>query len=73
MPQLLSLRSGAREPQLMSPHATAAEARVPGARALQREAAAMRSLRTAIKSSPRSPQLEKAHVQQQRPNTAKNK
>ena len=29
--------------------------------------------RTAIKSSPRSPQLEKAHAQQQRPNAAKNK
>ena len=33
----------------------------------------MRSLRTATKSSPRSPQLEKARVQQLRPNTAKNK
>ena len=33
----------------------------------------MRSLRTATKSSPRSPQLEKAHARQQRPNTAKNK
>ena len=26
-----------------------------------------------MKSSPRSPQLEKAHAQQRRPNTAKNK
>ena len=26
-----------------------------------------------MKSSPRSPQLEKAHMQQQRPNAAKNK
>ena len=33
----------------------------------------MRSLRTAKKSSPRSPQLEKTHAQQQRPNTAKKK
>ena len=33
----------------------------------------MRSLRKATKSSPRSPQLEKAHAQQRRPNTAKNK
>ena len=32
----------------------------------------MRSLRTATKSSPCSPQLEKAHMQQQRPNAAKN-
>ena len=38
-----------------------------------REATAMRSLRTATKSSPCSPQLEKAHAQQQRPNAAKNK
>ena len=36
-----------------------------------REATAIRSPRTATKSSPRSPQLEKAHVQQQKPNTAK--
>ena len=33
----------------------------------------MRSPRTATKSSPRSPQLEKAHVQQRRPNAAKKK
>ena len=33
----------------------------------------MRSPRTATKSSPHSPQLEKAHVQQQRSNRAKNK
>ena len=32
----------------------------------------MRSLRTTTKSSPHSPQLEKARMQQQRPNTAKN-
>ena len=33
----------------------------------------MRSLRTARKSSPRLPQLEKARVQQRRPNAAKKK
>ena len=33
----------------------------------------MRSPRSATKSRPRSPQLEKAHVQQQRPNAAKKK
>ena len=36
-----------------------------------REATAMRSLCTATKSSPCSPQLEKAHAQQRTPNTAK--
>ena len=37
VPQLLSLRSGAREPQLLSPRATAAEACMPGAGAPQQE------------------------------------
>ena len=37
-----------------------------------REATAMRSPRTTMRSSPRSPQLEKARAQQWRPNTAKN-
>ena len=32
----------------------------------------MRSLRTAVKSSPHSPQLERARVQQRRPSAAKN-
>ena len=36
-----------------------------------REAITMRSSCTATKSSPYSPQLEKAHAEQQRPNTAK--
>ena len=36
-PQLLSLCSRAREPQLLSPRATTAEARAPRARAPQRE------------------------------------
>ena len=38
-----------------------------------KEDTAMRSPRTPTKSSPRSPQLEKARMQQQRPNAAKNK
>ena len=37
IPQLLSLRSGARKPQLLSPRATTPEARMPRARALQQE------------------------------------
>ena len=52
-PQLLSLRSRAREPQLLKP---ACLEPVP------REATAMRSPRTATKSSPPLPQLEKAHT-----------
>ena len=36
-PQLLSLRSRAREPQLLSPHATTTEAHTPRARAPQQE------------------------------------
>ena len=59
--------------QLLSPRATTTEAHMPRARALQREATAMRSLRTATRSSPRSLQLEKARAQQQRPNSAQNK
>ena len=38
-----------------------------------REAAIVRGLRTAMKSGPRLPQLEKALAQKQTPNTAKNK
>ena len=38
-----------------------------------REATIVRGPRTAMKSGPRSPQLEKALAQKQRPNTAKNK
>ena len=49
-PQLLSLRSRAREPQLLSPCATTTEASVPRARALQREATTMRSPRTTMKT-----------------------
>ena len=57
----------AHVPQLLKP--TRSRARAPQ----QRETTAMRSLRTATKHSPRSPQLEKARAQQRRPNTAKNK
>ena len=52
VPQLPSLRSRAREPQLLSLHATTTEARMPRAHAPQREATTMRSLHTAMKSSP---------------------
>ena len=38
-----------------------------------REAAIVRGLRTAMKSGPRLPQLEKVLAQKRRPNTAKNK
>ena len=71
-PQLLSLLSRAHVPQLLQPRATTTAARVPRACAPQQgEATAMRSPRTATMSSPRSPQLEKALAQQQRPNAAK--
>ena len=57
-----------------SPCATTTEARVLRARApATREATAMRMPCTTMKSSPCSPQLEKACTQQQRPNPAKNK
>ena len=52
---------------------TTTEAWVPRARAPKRDTTAMRSLCTATKSNPRSPQLEKARAQQQRPSAAKNK
>ena len=56
----------AREPQLLS-------LRVWSLCSATREAAIARGPRTAMKSGPRSPQLEKALAQKQRPNTAKNK
>ena len=59
MPQLLSLCSRAYTPQLLKP-----------AR-LEPMLRNKRSHRTTVKSSPRSPQLEKARTQQQRPNAAK--
>ena len=51
-------------PQILSLHAATAEAQAPGAHALQREVTAVRGPRTTMKSSPRSPQLEKARAQQ---------
>ena len=55
----------AREPQLLS-------LRVWSLCSATREASIVRGPRTAMKSDPRSPQLEKALAQKQRSNTAKN-
>ena len=56
----------AREPPLL-------RLRVWSLCSVTREAAIVRGPRTAMKSSPCSPQLEKALAQKRRPNTAKNK
>ena len=56
----------AREPQLLS-------LRVLSLYSVTREAAIVRGPRTAMKSGPRLPQLEKALTQKRRPNTAINK
>ena len=56
----------AREPQLLSLH-------VWSLCSATREAAIVRGLRTAMKSGPHLPQLEKALAQKRRPNTAINK
>ena len=56
----------AREPQLLS-------LRVCSLCSATRGAAIVRGPRTAMKSGPRLPQLEKALAQKRRPNTAKNK
>ena len=56
----------AREPQILS-------LRVWSLCSATREAATVRGPRTAMKSGPRSLQLEKALAQKQRPNAAKNK
>ena len=58
--------SWAREPQLLS-------LRIWSLCSTTREAAIVRGPRTAMKSGPRLPQLEKALAQKRRPNTAKNK
>ena len=64
----------AREPQLLSPCATTTEARMPTARAPQQEKPQQwEACAPQWKSSPHSPQLEKAHAQQKRPKAAKNK
>ena len=52
---------------------TTTEAHAPSPCSTTREAASVRSPRTKTKSSPRSLQLEKAHVQQQRSSAAKDK
>ena len=57
----------------LSLRAATTAARTPRARALRREATAVRSLRTTAKSSPHSTQPEKTCAQQRRPNAAKNK
>ena len=58
----------------LSPRATTPETHAHRSQcSTTREATAMRSPRTATKSSPCSPQLEKARMQQQRPNAAINK
>ena len=64
-PQLLSLRSRARVPQLLSPRAATTEAHVPRVHAPQQE--------KPQQWEARFPQLEKAYVQQQRPKAAKKK
>ena len=58
--------SWAREPQLLSLHVW-----IPCS--ATREAAIVGGLRTAMKSGPHLPQLEKALAEKRRPNTAKNK
>lgn len=61
MPQLLSLRSITQEPQLMSPHAATTGAHVPCSPcSATREASAIRSLHSAVKSTPSWPQLEES-------------
>ena len=62
----MQLSNWAHEPQLLS-------LRVWSLCSATREAAIVRGPRTAMKSGPRSPQLEKALAQKRRPNTAKNK
>ena len=56
----------AREPQLLSLHVWSLCPAI-------REAVTVKGPRTAMKSSPCSPQLEKALAQKRRPNAAKNK
>ena len=72
LPQLLSLSSRAHEWQLMSPHVAATEAWVPRACTLPASiTTTMRSLHSAMKSSPCSPQLKKVCTQLQRSSAAK--
>ena len=74
VPQLLSLRSRAREPQLLKPWSL--ESMLCNKRNHHNEKPAHRNGRVAPARpplAPRSLQLEKARTQQQRPNAAKNK
>ena len=77
-PQLLSLHSRAQEPQLLSLRSRACESQLLKPTCLEprlhnKRSTTMISPCTAMKSRPRSPQPEKARVQQRRPNAAKNK
>ena len=72
VPQLLSLHSRAREAQLLSLHATTTEARAPRTQLHNKRSHRNEKTTHRTKSSPRSLQLEKARVQQRRPNEAKN-
>ena len=74
-PQLLKpAHSSARGLQLLSLCVATTEARVPRAHAPQQEKPPQwEAPLTAMKSSPRLPQLEKARAQQRRPNAAKKK
>ena len=66
-PQLLSLGSGAHEPQRLGPQAANMEAWVPRAHAPQQENPPQ------LKGGPQPPQLEKVCTQQWRLSMAKNK
>ena len=73
-PQLLSLRSRAYEPQLLSPRATTTEARGPRARAPQQEKPPQREARAPqgrVAFAGRNQRI--ARAQQGKPNAAKNK
>ena len=74
-PQLLSLRSRAREPQLLSPHATTVEARTLRACAPQQEEPPQWEARTPQQrvAPTRLLQLERALVWRRGPNAEKNK
>ena len=64
---------GSHVPQSNSAHEPHLSLRVWSLCSTTREAVIVRGPRTAMKSGPRLPQLEKALVQKLRPNTAKNK
>ena len=73
-PQLQSLRSRAHEPQLLSPCATTTEAHAPRARAPHQEKPPQWEARAPQpRVAPTRCNQKKDHVQQQRPNAAKNK